>query len=206
MERRNDRFGMKDRSAARDEFLQQIVLRRAAQLGPRHAVLFGDDQVEREEERRGRVDRHRGVDRLQRDSFEQPLHVLPMANRDARLADFAARDWSVGVVAVLRGQVERDRKSALTLLQVREEALVGLARVAEAGIGADDPRLARRASFLFSVRHRHKVSYRGIGIPAELSAAFLERLGSYLNPRKSPALMVNGHGWRREREVRETAC
>ena len=46
------------------------------------------------------------------------LHVAPMANRDAGFADLAARDRSVGVVAVLGGQVERDRKAALALLQV----------------------------------------------------------------------------------------
>jgi len=91
-----------------------------------------------------------------------------MANRNARFADLAAGDRGVGVVAVLRGQVERDRKPALTLLQVREEALVGLARVAESGIGADDPRFARRARFFVSFGHRHKVSYRGIGIPADV--------------------------------------
>jgi len=39
---------MKDRRAARNEFLEEIVLRGAAQLGPRHAVLFRDDQVERQ--------------------------------------------------------------------------------------------------------------------------------------------------------------
>src|SRR5271169_1864432 len=89
-----------------------------------------------------------------------------MANRNARLADFAARDRSVGVIAILRRQVEGDRKAALALLQIREEALVGLARVAEARIGADYPGLARRARFLLSLRHRHKVSYRGLGIPA----------------------------------------
>ena len=104
---------MENRGPARDELLEQIVLGRAAQLRPWHAALFGDDQVERKQKRRGRVDRHRGVDRAKVDSREQLLHVAPMADRDAGLADLARGDRRVGVVTVLGGQVESDRESAL---------------------------------------------------------------------------------------------
>src|SRR5271167_640832 len=41
---------------------------------------------------------------------------------------------------------------------------------------------------------------------SSISAAFLKRLGTYLDPWIPPALVVDGHGWRREREVRERAC
>src|SRR5271157_5501583 len=142
---------MENRGAARDELLHQIILGGAAKLIPTHALLFRDHEVEREEERRRRVDRHRGVDRSERDALEQLLHVAPMANRNAGLADLAARDWSIGVVAILCREIERDREAFLARFQILMEPLIGLTRVAETRIGSDDPWLAfRRGLFGFA--------------------------------------------------------
>jgi hypothetical protein len=73
-----------------------------------------------------------------------------MRDRDARLADFSRGERRVRVVAVLRRQIERDRKSALPLLEVAPEPLIRLAGIAEARVGPDDPGIALslRAAFL----------------------------------------------------------
>ena len=49
-----------------------------------------------------------------------------MGNGNADLADLAAGDWIIGVVAGLRWQVEGDRKAGLALLKVRAVKLVRL--------------------------------------------------------------------------------
>jgi hypothetical protein len=74
--------------------------------------------------------------------IEVLIYVARMANRDSRLADLAGRHRSVRVVAVLGRQIESDRESALALLEVIEEASIRLLRVAETGIGADNPGLS----------------------------------------------------------------
>ena len=79
------------------------------------AVLLGGDDVERQQPRRGRVDRHRRVHLVQRDAVEQRVHVALVGDRDADLADLAARELVVGVVAGLGGQVEGDRQARLAL-------------------------------------------------------------------------------------------
>src|SRR5579872_1264101 len=65
-----------------------------------------------------------------------------MANRNAGLADLAARNRSIGVVAVLGREVECDREAFLAGFEILMKALVGLARIAKAGVGSDDPWLA----------------------------------------------------------------
>ena len=71
-------------------------------------VLLGGDDVERQQPRRRRVDRHRRVHPVERDPVQQRVHVALVRHRHADLADLAARQLVVGVVAGLRRQVERD--------------------------------------------------------------------------------------------------
>ena len=78
-------------------------------------VLLGDDDVERQQPRRGRVDRHRRVHLVERDAVEQRVHVALVGDRHADLADLAAGELVVGVVAGLGGQVEGDRQPRLAL-------------------------------------------------------------------------------------------
>jgi hypothetical protein len=73
-----------------------------------------------------------------------------MADRDARLADLARRDGSVGVVAILGGKVESDREAALALLEIAQETPVRLARVTKPRIGSDNPRLSRGFRTVFA--------------------------------------------------------
>ena len=56
-----------------------------------HALLLGHELVEQEQERRGRVDRHRRRDLVERDAGEQACHVGQRVDRDAGAADLAAR-------------------------------------------------------------------------------------------------------------------
>jgi len=65
-----------------------------------------------------------------------------MRDRYSRLADLAFGNRCVGIESVLSGKIEGDRKPALAVLQILSESLVCLPRVAESGVGADNPRLS----------------------------------------------------------------
>ena len=104
------------------------------------AVLLGDRHVEREQPGGGGVDRHRRVHLVERDAVEQRVHVALVGDRDADLADLAARQLVVGVVAGLGGEVERDREAGLALGEVLAVELVRLLRGGVARVGAHDPR------------------------------------------------------------------
>ena len=71
-----------------------------------------DGDVEREQDDRRRVDRHRRRDAVERDAVEQRRHVLDRVDRDADAADLAGGQRMVGVVAHLRRQIEGDAQAA----------------------------------------------------------------------------------------------
>ena len=77
------------------------------------ALLLGDQLVEEHEQRRRRVDRHRGRHGVERDVAQQRAHVGDRVDGDARAADLAAGERVVGVEPELRGQVEGDREPGL---------------------------------------------------------------------------------------------
>ena len=104
--------------AARQIFLDDVVLRRAGELGARHALLVGERDVERQQPGGGGVDGHRRVHLAERDAVEQRAHVADMRDRHADLADLALGERMVAVVAGLRRQIEGDRKAGLPLAQV----------------------------------------------------------------------------------------
>jgi hypothetical protein len=87
-------------------------------------VLVGDGDVEAQQPCRRGVDRHRRVHLAERDAVEQRVHVALVADRDADLADLAAREDVVGVVAGLGGEVEGDREAGLALGEVAAIELV----------------------------------------------------------------------------------
>jgi hypothetical protein len=60
-------------------------------LRARDALLLADADVEGEQDRRGRVDRHRSRDLVERDAAEERLHVRERVDRDALAADLAER-------------------------------------------------------------------------------------------------------------------
>ena len=61
------RFRRADIGAAREVFLDEVVLHRALELGDIRALFLGHRDIEREQPGGGRVDRHRGVHLLERD-------------------------------------------------------------------------------------------------------------------------------------------
>ncbi len=131
--------GRKHVRAAREIFLDDVVLGRAGELFAGNALLVGERRVEREEPRGRRVDRHRRVHLAERDLVEQRAHVAEMRHRHADLADLAARQDMVGVVAGLGRQIEGDGKAGLPLAEVLAIERVRFARGGVAGVGAENP-------------------------------------------------------------------
>ena len=105
------------------------------------ALLLADADVEREQHRGRRVDRHRRRDLAERDPGEQRLHVGERVDRHAFAADLAERARVVGVVAHQRRHVESRREARLPVLEQVAEALVRLLGGAEAGELAHRPEL-----------------------------------------------------------------
>ena len=88
-------LGREDVGPAREIFLDDVVLRRALQLGALDALCFGRRNIKGEQPRGRRVDGHRGVHAVERDAVEQGAHVAEMADRHADLADLAlGQRWS----------------------------------------------------------------------------------------------------------------
>ena len=120
------RLGRVDEVPARDVLLEDVVLGRAAQLLRLDALLLADQLVEQQQHRRGRVDRHRGRDLVERDAVEHPPHVVDRVDRHAGAAHLAGAERVVGVAAELGGQVERHREAGRAVVDQVVEALVGL--------------------------------------------------------------------------------
>ena len=132
-------LGREDVGPAREIFLDDVVLRRALQLGPCDALRLGRGDIQGEQPRRRRVDGHRRVHAVERDAVEQGPHVAEMADRHAHLADLALGQHVIGVVAGLGRQIEGDRQAGLPARQVGAIEFVRLGRRRMTGIGADQP-------------------------------------------------------------------
>ena len=102
-------------------------------------LLLGDHLVHREHPHRDRVDRHRGVHLGERDVLEEPPHLAQVRHGHADLADLAARERGVGVVAGLGRQVEGDRQAGLALRQVGAVERVGRRGRRVPGVRAHQP-------------------------------------------------------------------
>ena len=139
---------------ARDELLQQIVLHRAAHLVEGNAAALRDGGHHRDEDRRGRVDRHGDRHAVERDAVEDRLHVAEGVDRHAHLADLALGARVVAVVADLRRQVERDGEPGLAALEQVAEAAVGLGGGGEAGVLPHRPGPAAVHRGLHAARER----------------------------------------------------
>ena len=103
------------------------------------ALLVGEREVHAEQPHRGGVDRHRRVHLAERDAVEQRAHLAEVRDRHADLADLAARERCVGVVAGLGREVEGHRQPGLTLRQVRPVQLVRRARRRVPRVRPDQP-------------------------------------------------------------------
>ena len=99
-----------------------------------HARLLPDHDVHREQDRRRRVDRHRGGDLVERDAAEEVRQVVHRVDRDPDPADLALRHRVIGVVAHLRRQIERGGEPGLAGGEQLPKARVGLLGGAEPGV------------------------------------------------------------------------
>ena len=129
----------KDVVPARDVLLEDVVLHRAAQRFTADSPPLRHELVEEQQQRRGRVDRHRRRDLVERNAVEQDLHVGERVDRDAGAADLACGVRIVGVVPELGRQVERDRQPRLAAGEQVAIALVRLLGRGEPGVLADRP-------------------------------------------------------------------
>ena len=121
------------------------------------ALLVGDGDIERQQPRRGRVDRHRRVHLAERDAVEQRAHVAEMGDRHADLADFARGERVVAVVAGLGRQIEGDGQAGLALAQVLAVERVRRRSGRMPGIGAENPRLVACFLAVLLVRHDGRI-------------------------------------------------
>ena len=142
------RLRPEDVGAAREVLLDDVVLRGAGELGHVVAVLFRQRLVHAEQPHRGGVDRHRGVHRLERELVEEHPHLPEVGHRHADLADLAAGEDVIGVVAGLRGEVEGDGEAGLALRQVVAVELVRRPRRGMTGIRAHHPRSVGHGTIL----------------------------------------------------------
>jgi hypothetical protein len=117
----------------RHVLLEDVVLDRAAELLRRDALPLRRRDVERPENDRRTVDRHRRRHAIQRDAVEQRLHVGETRDGDARLANFPFRPRVVGVVAHERRKVECHGQAGLPVLEEELEACVRVTGAAEPG-------------------------------------------------------------------------
>ena len=131
-----------DIGAARDIFLEDIVLYGAREVCEARSLLPGHGDIQGEENRRRGVDGHRSGDLAKRDAFKQSLHILERADGHADLAHLAARAGMVGIESHLGGQIEGDGKTRLALREQIAITLIGLPCRAEAGILPHGPELA----------------------------------------------------------------
>ena len=131
-----------DVGAARDVLLEDVVLNRAVEPCP-DALLLGDDLVHQQQDRGGRVDRHRRRHLVERDA-RRTGSACPRSSRSRRRPCRPRRaNGCVGVVAHLGRQVERDRQSGRARRDQLVVAPVRLDRGAEAGVLPHRPGPAR---------------------------------------------------------------
>ena len=118
----------KDVRAARDVFLEDVVLHGARDRRERHALAFRDGGIQRQQHDRRRIDGHRRRHAIERDPVEQLRHVLDRVDGDADPADLARGELVIGVVPDLRWQIEGHAQAVDPLCQQVPVALIGFRR------------------------------------------------------------------------------
>ncbi len=131
-------------------------------------VLLGCDDVERQEDRGGGVDRHRDRDLVKRDPVEQGLHVVDRVERHALHSHLTEGAGVIGVEAHQRRHVECRGEPGLAVVEQVAEALVGLLDRAEAGELAHRPQApaVHRGVHAARVGKLAGVAEVAVGVPA----------------------------------------
>ncbi len=118
-------LGRIDIGAARDVFLEDIVLHRPLQTPGIDTLLFGHRHIQGQQDGCGGIDGHRRTHLVERDAVEQRLHIAQGVDRDPDLAHLPLGHRVIGVVADLGGKVKGDAQPGLPLA---EEILVAAVR------------------------------------------------------------------------------
>ena len=134
------RAGRKDIGPPAQIFLHDVVLHRTGKRRGRDALFLGERDIKCEQPGGGRIDRHGRVHAIQGNAVEQRPHIAEMADRHADLADLAARQLVVAVIAGLGRKIEGDREAGLAFFQIHPVERVGRGGGGVARIGADQPR------------------------------------------------------------------
>ena len=104
-----------------------------------HALFFGDSDIQRQQPRSRRVDRHRCVHLFKRDIREQRAHVAKVADGNADFADFAFGQNVIAVIPGLGRQIEGYGKPCLPFGQVAPIKRVGGGCRGVPGVGPKQP-------------------------------------------------------------------
>ena len=128
-----------DPGAARDELLEDVVLRRRDDPVPPHALLLGHHHVHGLDDRRHGVDGQRHAHAVAGDPVEGLLHVGQAVDGHADAAHLALGAGVVGVEPELGRQVEGHVEGILPAGHQVLEARIALARGAEADVLAHGP-------------------------------------------------------------------
>ncbi len=162
------------------------------------ALLLAHELVEQQQARRGRVDRHRRRDLVERDAGEGRAHVVDRVDRDARAANLAETAFVVGVEAELRRQVEGHREARRALREQVAVALVGLLRRRVAGVLAHRPELTAVHLAVYPARVRVAPGLAELELCREV-VLVVERLDLDARVGESPRVVGTYDG--RDREV-----
>ena len=125
---------------ARHVLLEDVVLHRAPQRRAGNALPLRHQFVEKEQQRRRGVDRHRGRHLIERDPVQEHLHVGDRVDRNAGPPHLALCRRVVRVEPELGRQVECDREAGLATREQVAVAFVRLLRRREACVLTDRPR------------------------------------------------------------------
>src|SRR5437867_198889 len=109
------RAGRIDVRAPRDVLLQNVILNCARKPRERSTLPFGDGEIEREQNRRGGVDGHRGGNAFERDPLEESFHILEGIDGYSDAAHFSLGQRMIGVEADLGGKIKSYGKSSRPL-------------------------------------------------------------------------------------------
>ena len=121
-------------------FLEDVVLDGAVELVRRNALLLGSHDVKCHDRNNRAVHRHGDGHLVQRDAIEECLHVEDGVDSHPGFAHIADHTRMIGVVAAVRGQIERHTQTHLTRGEVAAVECIALARGGEARVLADGPR------------------------------------------------------------------
>ena len=95
------------------EFLEDIVLNRPGELGGRHALLLGRNDIEREHRQNRAAHRHRHGYLVERYARKKAPHVVNRIDRDAGHADVRGNARMIRIIATMGRKVESNRKPLL---------------------------------------------------------------------------------------------